>query len=415
MNHHQINEETKISIDLKKHEARKRKFAPKTKAQRLKGTFYILSAVWLLCQFCSAALASTGVLHYAATKFNNNGFLIVSFAVVVLVFLEFSFNKLNQDLHSQLHDDKEGINPITCILIAVFGLFYIGSTFVGTPYAVQFFAASPNYNNIKQIELDHNNRIKQDTTTASKRIAEASKVATSFLVSHGTKDSKSEKWVIRWGYSEALNNRISKVDTLQAAKDILLSKLIAAKEAQLHKAQQENKELKAKHFAWCNSFGQNLSFFSIFFVLCFLLSFAWCSWFVRFEMEENGSILKESDKRTKEPYKEPQKKKKKEKKKNFQADLEEPQKKKKKEKKKNFQVDLEEVKENNIQTIFATQKKEGYFNKENQTVLVLLTKGKNKGNLVEKEKKDIKNYINNASSQTTKRVIFFKSLLQNFS
>ena len=39
MNHHQINEETKISIDLKKHEARKRKFAPKTIAQRLKGTF----------------------------------------------------------------------------------------------------------------------------------------------------------------------------------------------------------------------------------------------------------------------------------------------------------------------------------------------------------------------------------------
>ena len=95
MDHHKINEETKVAIDLKKHEARKRKFAPKTKAQRLKGTFYILSAVWLLCQFCSAALASTGVLHYAATKFNNNGFLIVSFAVVVLVFLEFSFNKLN--------------------------------------------------------------------------------------------------------------------------------------------------------------------------------------------------------------------------------------------------------------------------------------------------------------------------------
>ena len=105
-------------------------------------------------------------------------------------------------------------------------------------------------------------------------------------------------------------------------------------------------------------------------------------------MNEYESILEELRKKTKEPYQEPQKKK-------------------KKEKKKNFQVDLEEVKENNIQTIFATQKKEGYFNKENQTVLVLLTKGKNKGNLVEKEKKDIKNYINNASSQTTKRVIFF--------
>ena len=396
MDHHKINEETKVSIDLKKHEARKRKFAPKTKAQRLKGTFYILSAVWLLCQFCSAALASTGVLHYAATKFNNNGFLIVSFAVVVLVFLEFSFNKLNQDLHSQLHDDKEGINPITCILIAVFGLFYVGSTFVGTPYAVKFFAASPSYNNIKKIEAHHNNRIKEDTTTASKRIAEASKVAGSFLVSHGKNDIKSGNWRIRSNYAKSLNNRIAIVDTLQAAKDILLLKLVAAKEAQLKEAQEQNKDMKSKHFAWCNSFGQNLSFFSIFFVLCFLLSFAWCSWFVRFEMEENESILKESDKRTKEPFQEPQKKK-------------------KKEKKKNFTLEAEEVKEKNIQTIFASKKKEGDIVKENNKEFILckMKKGKNKGKLVKKSKAQFKNLMNSQSNFET--IEAMKKLLQNFS
>ena len=56
--------------------------------------------------------------------------------------------------------------------------------------------------------------------------------------------------------------------------------------------------------------------------------------------------------------------------------------------------------------------------KENETKIKnfrFVETKKTTGNLVEKEKKDIKNYINNASSQTTKRVIFFKSLLQNFS
>jgi len=113
-------------------------------------------------------------------------------------------------------------------------------------------------------------------------------------------------------------------------------------------------------------------------------------------MEENENILKESEKRTKEPFQEPPKKK-------------------KKEKKKNFQAEAEEVKEKNIQTIFASKKKEGDIIKENNKEFILckMKKGKNKGKLVKKSKAQFKNLMNSQSNSQT--IEAMKKLLENFS
>ena len=401
MNHHEINNLTKESINKKKHEAAKRKFAPKTKARRLKSTFYILTGVWIVAQVCSASLASTGIIHYASTRFNNNGFAIVIFAVFILGCLEFAFNRFNKDLHSQIHDDKEGVNPITCVLIAVFGVFYIGSTYWGTPYAVEYFAASPSYHDIEATTIKHDIKIKKDTLVCNSFIASASSIADGFLQSHGKTDSKSGRWRIRSDFAKRHADKVARVDSLSMKKDVVFAKLVALKDADLKEKKAENKVMQSDHIAWCSTFGQNLSILSIFFVLAFLLSFGWCQWFERFEHEENESILSQEQELPKE--KETVKKKKK-KKNQTPTNI--------KKEASGMQVAFASSKEKEKNNSKNQEKKEGYFCKENQTVLVRMTKGPNKGKLVAKDKTGIKNAIGNGSPG--RRTDYFKELLKNF-
>jgi len=92
--------------------------------------------------------------------------------------------------------------------------------------------------------------------------------------------------------------------------------------------------------------------------------------------------------------------------------------KKKTEKKEKQAPTNQEVKQG-IQISYAENRQnregvEGYFDAENQTVLIRLKKGVNKGLLMPKNKKEIEKYIKNASSQNSKRTKFYKSILKNF-
>ncbi len=92
--------------------------------------------------------------------------------------------------------------------------------------------------------------------------------------------------------------------------------------------------------------------------------------------------------------------------------------KKKTEKKEKQATTTQEVKQG-IQIAYAENRQnregvEGYFNAENQTVLIRLKKGVNKGLLKEKSRREIEKYIKNASSQNSKRTKFYKRILKNF-
>ena len=92
---------------------------------------------------------------------------------------------------------------------------------------------------------------------------------------------------------------------------------------------------------------------------------------------------------------------------------------KKKAEKKQKEVPTNQEVKQGIQIAYAENRQnregvEGYFNAENQTVLIRLKKGVNKGLLKEKNKQEIKKYIKNASSQSSKRTKFYKRILKNF-
>lgn len=391
IDHHQINEQTRHKINLKKHEAHKRKFAPKTKAQRLKSTFYILTAVWVLAQVCSALLASTGFIHYAFTRLN--GISIVAFVVGLCILLEWAFNKTNSDLHSQIWDDKEGVNPITGVLILVLGCVYVGSSYWGTPYAVQYFAAAPNYHDMELLVLKHNNIIKQDTSVKNKDIAAAQLSADNFLLAQGKKDCKECPWRIRSGSSTAHKKKEAKVDSFGMVKGVSLAALIVEKKEKINWAKLENKEMKAKFDKWCSSLGDNFALLSVLFVFIFLLSFAWCQWYIRFEYDENETILS---------HKEPSK-----------DERTEVKSVKTKEVVKNEDAVIGEVKTTNMQEVFAKSKEntvEPIDGKE--YIWHRMKAGKRKNKLVKKTKRDYQLLINGCSRPQTK--LDMKELLKQF-
>jgi len=291
ISHHQINEETRFQVDKEKHEAQKRKFTPKTEVQRLKSVFYILTAVYLIAQTISALLASTGFIHYAQTKFNDNGVILIFFVVCFCAGLEWCFNKLNKLIAAQKYDDKTPVSRILNVLLLSFGLIYATSTFFGTPYAVEFFAAAPNYNDIEEITAMHNELIKKDTSYYNQQRKMAQSSADSYKLSHGKRDCEECPWRLRTSALKGHNVMLGKVDSVTMEANTSFSILKAEKKKHLLNAKEENEVLHADNKAWCDSFGFGLSFVSLICIIIFYFSFSWCAKYQRLELTHNDSIL----------------------------------------------------------------------------------------------------------------------------
>lgn len=291
ISHHDINEETQFQVNKERHEAKKRKFRPKTKVQRLKGVFYILTAVWVVCQGISALLASTGFYHLAATNLNGNSFLSGSTVLCFCIGLELAFNKLNKIIAQQKYDDKTSVSPILYALVLIFGLVYAGSTFFGTPYAVQFLAAAPNYNDIEQIKIEYDVLIKSDTTFWNGRITKKELSTDAFVGLNSKFDSKINAVRLRSDAIKPHKEMVDSIASLNSKKMAVLISLQADKKEAIKKAESENKVMKSDHFDWCSSFGWGLSFVSLFCIVIFLLSFSWCQGYERDELKDNDSIL----------------------------------------------------------------------------------------------------------------------------
>jgi len=113
---------------------------------------------------------------------------------------------------------------------------------------------------------------------------------------HSKYDSKIKGVRLRTGSIDGHEKKDALLDSLNAEKDARMFAMKSEQSEAIRNAKNENEVMKANHKAWCSTFGQNLSILSIFFVLVFLLSFGWCQWFLRFEIDENESILSEQAK-----------------------------------------------------------------------------------------------------------------------
>src|SRR6056300_722427 len=123
--HQRVNDLTALEIDKERIEQLQRKQAPKTKVQRMKGFFNILFITGVLCQFLSALLASSGVLHYVSEHLNNNGLIISLTSICILLLIEVSKRFTLESYHAQRLDDKE-INRVTYGCMLLWGCLSVG-------------------------------------------------------------------------------------------------------------------------------------------------------------------------------------------------------------------------------------------------------------------------------------------------
>jgi len=294
INHHDINEETQFQVNKERHEAMKRKFRPKTEVQRLKGVFFILTGVWLTCQTISALLASTGFIHYATQKFNNNGLLIITFVVLLCGGLELAFNTVTSLINRQKYDDK---TPVSSILYGMFiglGIFYATSSFFGTPHAVEYFAAKPDYHKTELIVAKYEQAIAKDTTYWNGQLTMASSSANAYKFSHGKRDCKDVDkcpWRLRTSALAGHSILLAKVDSVSAAATSSLLAIKSDMKQELAMARIENKAMKSAFIVWCGTFGFSLSLISLVCIPIFFFSYSWCAKYKRLEIADNDSIL----------------------------------------------------------------------------------------------------------------------------
>ena len=286
--HNEINDLTQYEVDTRRIQRLERKQKPKTKAQRLKGFFIVLVAVGFICQFLSAVLASSGVYHYLSMKLNSNGFILSITSICILLFIEGSKRFTLESYHAQRIDDNK-IHRITYAFIMLWGCLSIGSTYWGTPYSIEHFAASPQLVSIDSIKNDFNQQLAKDKSILLAEIEKHTNTAA---------DIKNRS---SWKGRISRSARPAYLAAVTAKKDseVRLSELSILnnqrKTLAVESAIKENKQILKQHSAWCYSFGSTLALISVFLELLFFGAFWWCENYKRLEVLEAKSILKLKD------------------------------------------------------------------------------------------------------------------------
>jgi hypothetical protein len=228
-------------------------------------------------------LASSGVFHYLSIKLNSNGFILSITSICILLFIEGSKRFTLESYHAQRIDDNK-IHKITYAFIMLWGCLSIGSTYYGTPYAIEYFAASPKLVSIDSIKNDINHQLKKHKSILEAEIDKHSNTA---------KDIKDRS---SWKGKISRSARPAYLAAVTAKKDseVQLSKLsILANEQKALKvdaAIKENQQIVKKHSSWCYSFGSTLAVISVFLELLFFGAFWWCENYKRLEVLEARTI-----------------------------------------------------------------------------------------------------------------------------
>ena len=149
----------------------------------------------------------------------------------------------------------------------------------------------------------------------------------------------------------------------------------------IFEAEKENKEVLQDHLSWCSSFGWYASLLN---VLCDIILFFLLRWCFNHEDSKRKLNKKKKELQEQEP--------------------------KKKQPKKKIKNDFQEQEQE------YSEQEEGSWTTKNgkKAILVRMTKGKNKGNLVAKTKEDIKTNLSSQSNKKSERTKYFQELLSKF-
>jgi hypothetical protein len=286
MKKEQIND----GADLLEREARVQKLAQKyayrTESERLMPFFRLFSGLTLPIQALSALFASGGVLLLLSI-FNNNFGLIFIIAVGALILLEF-LKRLSYNEYNRQRNSTENISKSILIFCLTFAGLSVGSSYVGAPYAVEFFAAPPVLVDTSEINNNFDARVLASASYWSGLSASAKLRADDIhkknnwlgVTVKGAREAEQNERKLITAFSDSLTRAASIIRTDQRST-------VAAAIA-------ENKERSGTNAGWVASLGWWLAGTSLLLELSLFLILFWCSDYEKRELSEGEFLINNS-------------------------------------------------------------------------------------------------------------------------
>jgi len=395
-----VNKETDLELKKKELRALEAKQVPKKQYERMYSLAMFSKWFGRFCQLNSFVFAALGACAALWFSMGINSFTIMPLVIAFFVFVELGVSQSMSSFHAMRLDDikiSKIIYPIMFITLAI----STPTTYYCTGSAIELLVPAPLLEDLAIVKEESDKLITQDTTYwYNQKVVCMASVADYWTVwKKKNEDRVSSARHIKEPFEDL------KADV--KAKQDSINKYLAYGQVRSEKAQimaiASNAGKLAIHRNWCNKFGGILALASVGMILLL-----WpCRWYFegwqrKYKVELGKIIAKEEKKDAQETVTETKTEQKKEKKTVID----------------NQAVKEKEQKEESIQIGFAsTEQKIGVVMKEQdgtEYVLLRMTKGKNKGKIVKKDKTAIRNAVAGQSNQGSKRTILLKSILEQF-
>ena len=246
--HHDINNDVLLKINEKRINRLERKQQPKTLVERQRPFYLLLLATAVICEIVDCTLTFSGIIHFATTYLNDNGFLISAIIGSCVIILSLFKHKTMDVYHAQRLDD-EHIPNSTYLFIFIFFVVSAGATYNVTPAALQYLTKSSALHSLDSVSVKFDSLLASDLVVISKEIATADTAASNFYT------SRVYKGKLRSNDSDSYSSALASVTAAQGKITAVTLARNNEKELALSTVQKKNDAIIQAHKDWCIEFG----------------------------------------------------------------------------------------------------------------------------------------------------------------
>lgn len=275
----QVLQQQQIAAENRRIERLQQKAQPKTPIE-IERPYY--KFVYYTCFFLQLLtfLLALGIVVFAKEELNKYAALLLIAMFVATEPVKFYLNKYYNE--QKLYQDyTPKIAPVLMFAVAVWS---VGTSFIGTPYAVKYAVKAPQLIHIDSLQMQLNNKLTTDTAFWSNKAHQAKADATAYF------SKRSWKGKLRSEDNKVYKSLLS-VETKY--KDSLTTSQAAAitfTQSELTKAEQANNQTLLQHDLFCNRIGIFAAIACLFLELLTFLGIKYWNNFEKRELQEHEGI-----------------------------------------------------------------------------------------------------------------------------
>lgn len=282
--HHDLNDAVSLEFNQKRIERLKRKQKAKTNIERQRPFYVLILATAVLCELVDITLTFSGIVHFAATKLSDNGFILSVLAAVFVVLLGLFKHKTTDTYHAQRLDDEHVPNSTYVFLFVFFGVSTL-ATYNVTPAALEYLTKTPPLSSVDSVSNHYDTLLAADLVVISKEIEAMD--STKASLGNLSRTGRSAFFIGKTGGQ-------TKITAVTLARK-------EQKEAAIKAVLAKNEAIIRGHKDWCVSFGFFLSFGFVLVELLYFPAKWFCANYERSEVVEANKKLEAIAKQNETP------------------------------------------------------------------------------------------------------------------